>query len=83
MLATDLCQKKLKFENIFSKIKGLSQEPLHQYYACLYSCLCIFHGESKYDDDNLNFELKKKSENFGLSSALHIRLERVNIKSTS
>ena len=31
MLVTELYRKKSKFETIFSKFKGLSQEPLDQY----------------------------------------------------
>ena len=31
MLATDLCQEKVKFETTSSNFKELSQEPLNQY----------------------------------------------------
>ena len=39
---------------------------------------CIFHAESKYDNENLNFEhFWKKVDNFDLSSVFEIHVERV------
>ena len=46
----------------------------------MYSKECIFHAEFRYRYENLNFEFfLKKLENFGTSSALDIRAQRVNI----
>ena len=51
------CQcKKNKFANTFSNSLFLFHVSLKQRYTCLYSCEYIFHAESKYDKDNLNFE---------------------------
>ena len=49
------------------KFKVKFHEPLDQYQACLYSFKCIFHAESKNNNENLIFEkFWKKLENFGL-----------------
>ena len=51
--------------DIFLKLKDLSQEPLDQYKAYLYSLECIFRTESNYGNNILNDELfEKKFENF-------------------
>ena len=57
-LVASLCQEKLKFETvIFSQnFKWLSQEPLHQYWVCLYSNLCIFMLNSNMAIKKLNFD---------------------------
>ena len=79
-----LVLRKVKICNYFLNFKGLSQEPLHQHLACLYSFWCIFHVEFKYGHENLNCEnVWKKLENFGLSSALNISMENAIIKNTS
>ena len=60
---------------IFFKIKGLPQEPLHLYYACLYSFFFfffIFHAESKYVNKNLNFENFWKSFKKNYFGRLHL-----------
>ena len=64
--------------SFFFKFRVLSQEPLHQFKACLYSFKRIFHAESKYGNENLNLKKKMKMwENLDLSSALDMRIERV------
>ena len=51
----------------------LSQEPLHQYLACLYSFECIFHADSKYGYKNWKF--LKKLEKFELFCVLSMHWE--------
>ena len=65
-------RRKMKFSVNFSNLKGISQEPLDQYYAYLYSFECIFHAESKYGDDNLNIKIL----NGWTLSAVHTQREK-------
>ena len=44
-----------KSANLLSQ-EAISQ-PLNQYWACLYSFLCIFHSKFKYDNECLNLEI--------------------------
>ena len=65
---------------LLQSVKGLFQEPLDHYLACLYSFSCIFHAEFKYGNENLNCKnFCKKSWKIVVCFDSHMdRHERVN-----